>query len=85
MVGGRRRSGRCEEEAGLRCELGEEAGRTRYVDSRGRNKAVRYFLMTSDDEPAARNEIDEVRWLPLPEAAELMTYPRDCSLLSGLR
>src|SRR5215468_3875790 len=39
-----------EEETGLRCELGEEAGRTRYVDSRGRNKEVRYFLMTSDGE-----------------------------------
>ena len=40
-----------EEETGLRCELGEEVGRTRYVDSRGRNKEARYFQMTCPGEP----------------------------------
>jgi 8-oxo-dGTP diphosphatase len=73
-----------EEEAGLRCELGAEVGRTRYIDHRGRDKEVRYFLMTSDDEPVAQNEIDEVRWVPLGEVAGLLSYERDVELLSRL-
>jgi 8-oxo-dGTP diphosphatase len=75
-----------EEETGLRCELGEPAGVTRYVDGRGRNKEVRYFLMTSDGEPAApQHEVDEVRWVTAEEAGRLLTYERDRKLLSGLR
>ena len=74
-----------EEEAGVRCELGDEVGRTRYVDSRGRNKEVRYFRMTSADEPTAQNEVDEVRWVTPDEAARLLSYERDRSLLSNLR
>jgi 8-oxo-dGTP diphosphatase len=74
-----------EEETGLRCTLGAPAGTTRYVDSRGRNKEVRYFRMTSDGQATAQNEVDEVRWLPLEEAAELMTYARDRDLLNALR
>jgi len=71
-----------EEEAGLRCELGEEVGRTHYVDQRGREKEVRYFLMTAAGEPTAQNEIDEVRWVPLAEAAATLSYERDVALLS---
>ena len=74
-----------EEEAGLRCELGDEAGRTRYVDSRGRNKEVRYFRMTSAGEPRAQNEVDEVRWVTPAEADGLLSYDRDRELLSSLR
>jgi 8-oxo-dGTP diphosphatase len=74
-----------EEETGLVCELGEEAGRTRYVDSRGRNKEVRYFRMTTAGEPRAQNEVDEVRWVPLPEAGATLSYARDADLLSRLR
>ena len=39
-----------EEETGLRCLLGEEIGETRYRDSKGRSKVVRYWLM--DPEPS---------------------------------
>jgi 8-oxo-dGTP diphosphatase len=73
------------EETGLACELGEEAGRTRYVDSRGRNKEVRYFHMRSEGDPHAQNEVDEVRWVPFAEVAELLSYARDVELLSRLR
>jgi 8-oxo-dGTP diphosphatase len=74
------------EETGLSCELGDEAGRTRYVDARGRNKEVRYFRMTSDGEPApCEDEVDEVRWVPLDEAAGVLTYSRDADLVSRLR
>ncbi len=73
-----------EEETGLVCELGEEVGRTRYVDSAGHNKEVRYFLMTGGEEPEARNEVDEVRWVPLSEAGAVLTYRRDGELLGRL-
>src|SRR5581483_4113013 len=73
-----------EEETGLVCELGEEVGRTRYVDSRGRNKEVRYFRMTSDGEPRPQNEVDEVRWAGPDEAPALLSYRRDVDLLSRL-
>lgn len=73
-----------EEEAGLRCEVGEEVGRTNYVDHHGRDKVVRYFRMTSDDDPVAQNEVDEVRWVPLDEVAALLSYDRDIELLNRL-
>ncbi len=73
------------EETALACELGEEVGRTRYVDSHGRNKEVRYFRMTATGEPCAQNEVDEVRWVELGEAVRLLSYERDRALLSRLR
>ena len=72
-----------EEETGLRCELGEEVGRTHYVDRAGRDKEVRYFLMSSDGEAVAQNEVDEVRWVALEDAAALLTYERDGELLAA--
>jgi 8-oxo-dGTP pyrophosphatase MutT (NUDIX family) len=68
-----------EEETGLRCELGEPAGATRYG-----LKEVRYYRMTCEGEPRPQNEVDEVRWVPLQEAAGLLTYARDAALLSRL-
>jgi 8-oxo-dGTP diphosphatase len=68
-----------EEETGLRCELGELVGATRYG-----LKEVRYFSMTCNGEPRAQNEVDEVRWVPLAEAHALLTYERDADLLSRL-
>jgi len=65
-----------EEETGLRCELGELVGATRYG-----LKEVRYFRMSCEGEPRAQNEVDEVRWVPLADAAALLSYERDAELL----
>jgi 8-oxo-dGTP diphosphatase len=73
-----------EEETGLACELGEELGRTYYRDSEGRGKEVRYYRMESDGVPAARNEVDEVRWVPLAEAREALSYERDRELIADI-
>jgi len=73
-----------EEETGLRCGAGEELGRTFYVDSRGRDKEVRYYLMEGDGEASAQNEVDEVRWVPVEEAGGLLSYGRDTELLGRL-
>jgi 8-oxo-dGTP diphosphatase len=72
-----------EEETGLRCELGPELGRTHYAVSRG-PKEVRYFRMSCAGEAQARNEVDEVRWVPVPEARGLLTHQRDRALLERL-
>jgi 8-oxo-dGTP diphosphatase len=73
-----------EEETGLRCAIGDEVGRTSYAVAAG-PKEVRYYRMRCDGEPRARNEVDEVRWVPLPEARALLTHHRDRALLDQLR
>jgi 8-oxo-dGTP diphosphatase len=78
-----------EEETGLRCRLGAPLGETRYEDSRGRDKVVRYWLMESPEEDGAapfvpNREVDELRWLGADEAATLLTYPHDRELLDRL-
>src|SRR6476659_9209660 len=72
-----------EEETGLHCTLGEEVGRTHYVVLQG-PKEVRYYRMTCDGDAQARNEVDEVRWVTIAEAGELLTQARDRSLLDRL-
>jgi 8-oxo-dGTP diphosphatase len=74
-----------EEETGLRCRLDREVGITRYHDSRGRSKTVRYWQMTPiGGTLAAANEVDDARWVSLAHAPELLTYERDIQLLSQL-
>ena len=73
------------EETGLRCRLGPELASASYTDRKGRPKMVRYWAMTAGDgvfEP--HDEVDEVRWLALDEARELLTYPRDGEILTSL-
>jgi 8-oxo-dGTP diphosphatase len=72
-----------EEETGLRCTIGEEIGRTHYLVLQG-PKEVRYFDMSCDGEARAQHEVDEVRWLPVDEARELLTNDRDRTLLEHL-
>ncbi len=78
-----------EEETGLRCTLGAPAGRTRYRDSKGRDKVVHYWLMRpeaaaaeSDDAFVPNDEVDAVHWCTVPEAADRLTYSHDRKLLA---
>jgi 8-oxo-dGTP pyrophosphatase MutT (NUDIX family) len=78
-----------EEETGLRCTLGAPAGRTRYRDSKGRDKVVHYWLMAPESDQAAadgtfvaNDEVDEVRWCSVGEATEQLTYAHDRKLLA---
>ena len=73
-----------EEETGLRCELGRELPPTSYLDGKGRPKTVRYWSMR----PLAgsflpHREVDEIRWLPLHAARELLSHRRDDNVLRG--
>lgn len=71
------------EETGLRCTLEQELGTTTYADAKGRPKRVRWWRMrpVADDGFTPGSEVDELRWLPPDEAAELLTYERDVALL----
>jgi 8-oxo-dGTP diphosphatase len=75
------------EETGLVCELGEEMPSTSYLDSKGRQKLVRYWAMrvvgTGPWEP--NREIDGRRWVTLDEAAGMLTYAHDRDLVERLR
>jgi len=73
-----------EEETGLVCKLVRELASSSYVDGRGRPKVVRYWLMEPVAGKAAPdNEVDEVRWLPLEQAAALLSYDRDRAVLAS--
>jgi 8-oxo-dGTP diphosphatase len=77
------------EETGLTCRLGDPAGEVRYRDRKGRGKMVRYWVMRADNPSGAvfvpNAEVDRLRWVPLAQAAPLLTYPHDRNILSGLR
>jgi len=71
-----------EEETGLRCRLGPSVGAVTYRDRRGRAKVVRYFRMDADGGGFTPNrEVDELRWMPIEDAARLLSYAHDRSLL----
>ena len=74
-----------EEETGLKCTLVREAGATRYVDRRGREKIVRYWIMwpvSGSFRPTV--EVDQMRWLTVEEALEVFSYERDRDLLKSI-
>ena len=74
-----------EEETGFRCRTGDELPEARYADRKGRPKRVRYWSMEPiEGEFATNDEVDEVRWLSLDEAAELLSYPHDRTVLAAL-
>jgi 8-oxo-dGTP diphosphatase len=74
-----------EEETGLRCTLDRELPSTRYRDGKGRPKVVRYWAMRPvGGEAHGRAEVDDVRWLPLEEAREQLTWERDREVLEAV-
>ena len=73
-----------EEEVGLRCRLGDELPPVFYRDNKGREKAVRYWLMEPEDGAAPftpNDEVDEMRWVDEDEAVALLSYPHDADLV----
>ena len=74
------------EETGLECSLGRELDSTRYTDSKGRPKIVRYWLMQvvgGEFEP--NDEVDELRWMRLDDTIGALTYERDRELIAASR
>jgi 8-oxo-dGTP pyrophosphatase MutT (NUDIX family) len=70
-----------EEETGWVAELGAELGDIGY-EHRDRPKRVRYWAMRAHDGGfTPGTEVDELRWLPLGAARELLSYERDREVL----
>jgi 8-oxo-dGTP diphosphatase len=70
------------EETGLRCVLGAFVGTSRYDVAAG-EKEVRWWLMSSEDDPRPSNEVDAVRWASIDEARDLLSYDRERVLLDS--
>ena len=73
------------EETGLRCRIVTFVGTTEYRDRKGRPKVVAYWAMLAEGGTfRTSDEVDELRWVELGEAADLLTYERDHELLGSL-
>jgi 8-oxo-dGTP diphosphatase len=73
------------EETGMTCDLLRFIGHTEYVDRKGRQKTVAYWIMAATKGSFSPNEeVDELRWLPLDEGSRLLSYPRDQELIAIL-
>lgn len=70
------------EETGLRCKLGDFVGTSHYDVAAG-PKEVRWWLMSSDDEPKPSNEVDALRWVTVGEARDALSYDRERVLLDS--
>ncbi len=71
-----------EEETGFRCELGRELPSTSYHDSKRRPKVVRYWAMRPlDGDFRPHREVDEIRWVSLDAAMELLSHRHDDNVL----
>jgi 8-oxo-(d)GTP phosphatase len=74
-----------EEETGLRASLGIELPSTRYRDSQGRDKVVRYWTMRPESgsfEP--HGEVDAIEWTPIADAGSKLSYERDAEVLRAV-
>jgi 8-oxo-dGTP pyrophosphatase MutT (NUDIX family) len=67
------------EETGLRCRLGDKLAEVRYETPRGEDKRVRWWEMTveRDEGFAPNDEIDDLRWVPVPELDRVLTWDTD--------
>lgn len=72
-----------QEEAGLRCTLGDRLADIGYVTPKGEDKRVRWWSMTvdSDDGFTPNKEIDERRWVPVRDLDDVLTWESDRSLV----
>jgi 8-oxo-dGTP diphosphatase len=73
------------EETGIKAELGKELPPVVYEMRGGKTKLVRYWLMEPVKKTKTKfkpnDEVDEMRWLGLEEAVELLDYEHDRALV----
>ncbi len=77
------------EETGVEVRLGMPLPSTAYVQLDGRTKLVHYWRasVVGDHDVStyrANDEIDDVAWVPIDEAAGLLSYRRDRDVLAAL-
>ena len=71
------------EETGLLVRLLDELDDDHYRDPKGRPKRVRWWRMEVVDDEGFQpsGEVDELRWVPLDEAIDILSYDHDRSLV----
>jgi 8-oxo-dGTP pyrophosphatase MutT (NUDIX family) len=73
------------EETGVRAVLGPRLRSTRYLAG-GRPKRVDYWsALGGSGAFQASREVDRLAWLPLRQARQRLSYPRDTEVLAALR
>ena len=74
------------EETGVHARLGPRIGDVRYAVAEGR-KLVRYWAAEALDTPpfVPNDEVDELRWVDLEDAVDLVSYPHDRQVLEHFR
>lgn len=71
-----------EEETGLHCTAGTKLSSVRYRDRKGRDKRVRYWVMSVDGGSFAPNdEVDEIEWCSPDDARHRLSYEHDIALV----
>jgi 8-oxo-dGTP diphosphatase len=72
----------CDEETGYQVSLSARLPSLRYTAD-GQNKIVDYWIgrVRGDEGFAPDEEVDEIRWVPVRDAEEFLTYPDDASLV----
>lgn len=73
-----------EEETGYLCRPKGRIGQVRYLVGRGQVKEVFYWAMkVRSGRFRPNDEVDEIRWVEPGGARELLTWPRDVTLLES--
>ena len=72
------------EETGHTVTLGPQLGCTRYPVSAGEKVAHYWVARPTGGSFRPGDEVDELRWLPVPKALELLSHQHDRTLLAGL-
>ena len=71
-----------EEETGLSCLVARSLGTLDYIDRRGREKVVWYWLMRAIGGTfKPTEEVDRMRWMTIDAALRKMSYKHDRDLL----
>lgn len=73
------------EETGYAVDLGVELPAVTYLDRTGRSKVVRWWAVTVLGGAFAPNdEVDQLAWMPVDDAAAILTYDADVETLDAL-
>jgi 8-oxo-dGTP diphosphatase len=74
------------EETGFRCIAEQELPEVRYIDHRGRDRWIRYWMMQAvRGEFQPNSEVDQIRWTPIVLVGDLLTHEHELDVVSGLR
>ena len=76
------------EETGVRSVLGPRLSPVEYANGAFRKRIDYWSMLSPGDQDSgftSNHEVDEVSWLPLAQASERLTYPRDATVIAGLR